>query len=123
MSEPLRRPSATFESPARSGTRAAVRRAREDERREIALDVSFRSDDGEPCLGVSRDIGIGGMFIRTATPSAYGSEVKLTITLPTRATTLELTAVVRWMSDDGMGVQFGLTGARETHEITKLISG
>ncbi len=123
MSQPIRRPSFTFESPARSGMRSAVRKPREGERREIALEVVFQTEDGEPTRGVSRDIGIGGMFIRTSAPAAYGSEIKLSITLPTRAATLELTATVRWMSDEGMGVQFGLMGAKETYEITKLIAG
>jgi hypothetical protein len=27
---------------------------------------------------------------------------------------------VRWTRSDGMGVQFGLIGARETHAITEL---
>lgn len=124
MNQPIRRPSFSFESPARSGMRSAVaRKPREGERREIALDVVFQTEDGEPTRGVSRDIGIGGMFIKTSEPAAYGSPVKLTVTLPTRAATLELEATVRWMSDEGMGVQFGLMGAKETYEITKLIAG
>jgi type IV pilus assembly protein PilZ len=123
MSQPIRRPSFSFESPVRSGIRSAVRKPREGERREIALDVLFQTDDGELTRGVSRDIGIGGMFIKTSSPAAYGTSLKLSVTLPTRATTLELVATVRWMSDEGMGVQFGLMGARETYEITKLIAG
>jgi type IV pilus assembly protein PilZ len=34
---------------------------------------------------------------------------------------MALPAVVRWTSKDGMGVQFGLLGARETHEITEFV--
>ena len=32
----------------------------------------------------------------------------------------QIPGVVRWTRPDGMGVQFGLLGARETHAITEL---
>jgi type IV pilus assembly protein PilZ len=31
-------------------------------------------------------------------------------------------AVVRWSKPDGMGVQFGVMGARETHALTQMLS-
>jgi uncharacterized protein (TIGR02266 family) len=120
MSLPQRRPSLPFASPG-SGTRVAVRRPRDAERCAIELVVVIQTEDNAPLRGLSRDIGIGGMFIRTETPIAYGSSVVLKITLPTRASPLELTGVVRWMSDDGMGIQFDSMGALETYEITKLV--
>ncbi len=33
---------------------------------------------------------------------------------------LKLPGVVRWVRDGGMGVQFGLLGALETHVITEI---
>ena len=39
---------------------------------------------------------------------------------PAQKAPFALPGVVRWNRDDGMGVQFGLIGARETHAITEL---
>ncbi len=35
----------------------------------------------------------------------------------------EIEAIVRWCKPTGMGVQFGVMGARETHALTTLLSG
>jgi hypothetical protein len=42
------------------------------------------------------------------------------ITLPGQKVAFALPCVVRWTGADGMGVQFGLIGARETHAITEI---
>src|SRR5271154_4357196 len=71
--------------------------------------------------GVSKDISLGGMFIETASPPAFGATVKVGFTLPGRRTALLVTGTVRWRSKSGMGVQFGLLGARETHAIIEIV--
>ena len=73
--------------------------------------------------GLGKDISLGGMFIETETPAAFGAD--LTVRMRLRTPTNEerdfnLPAVVRWVRNDGMGVQFGLLGALETHAITEL---
>jgi type IV pilus assembly protein PilZ len=60
------------------------------------------------------------MFIETATPLPFSSELVVHVTLPGQRAQFALPAVVRWTGKDGMGVQFGLIGARETHAITQL---
>jgi type IV pilus assembly protein PilZ len=73
--------------------------------------------------GVGRDISIGGMFIETPTPASFAAEIRIRVRL--RISTsgeqdFDLPAVVRWVRANGMGVQFGLLGALETHAITEL---
>jgi len=41
-------------------------------------------------------------------------------TLPGEKAPFAMPGVVRWCRPDGMGVQFGNLGARETHAITEL---
>jgi PilZ domain-containing protein len=71
--------------------------------------------------GTARDISLGGMFIETDFPSTVGQELVIHVVLPKGKREMDLPAVVRWSSKDGMGVHFGLLGARETHEITEFV--
>jgi Tfp pilus assembly protein PilZ len=58
------------------------------------------------------------MFVRTEAPAPFGAEVVLFVTFPGQRKELKLPAVVRWTRPTiGMGLQFGLLGARETHAI------
>ena len=91
--------------------------------------IAFRTDAivaaeraGEPLHGETRDISLGGMFIEGVTV-AYGSQVLVKLTLGGKPDSLTLRGVVRWASHDGIGVQFGLLGARETHVLTEIVSG
>lgn len=75
----------------------------------------------QPVKGRSKDISLGGMFVLTEAPLAFGVELVIHITLPGQKSAFALPAVVRWSrTGEGMGVQFGLLGARETHAITEL---
>lgn len=78
------------------------------------------SDDRQ--AGTSRDLSLGGMFVETSTPAPFGSEIVVHVKLPGQAQPFALPGVVRWVGGDGMGVQFGLIGARETHAITELVA-
>jgi hypothetical protein len=69
--------------------------------------------------GVGRDISVGGMFVETGSPPPFGAELTISVQLPGQKDRLVLPAVVRWTRPDGMGVQFGLLGARETYAITE----
>lgn len=73
--------------------------------------------------GIGKDISIGGMFILTEGTAAFGAEVVVRVRLRTPSggeQDFDLPGVVRWVRDGGMGVQFGLLGALETHAITEL---
>jgi Tfp pilus assembly protein PilZ len=71
--------------------------------------------------GSSLDISLGGMFIETKTPLAFGAEIVVHVYIPGEPQAYALPGVVRWVAPDGMGVQFGLIGAKETHTITELV--
>ncbi len=78
-------------------------------------------DQGEKVPGVSRDLSLGGMFVETAFPAALGAPVLLRFTLPGHPGLLLVSGTVRWTSAGGMGVQFGLLGARDTHAIAETV--
>jgi hypothetical protein len=71
--------------------------------------------------GVAVDVSVGGMFIQAAAPAAFGAAIRIRLTVGARSSELVLPATVRWTRPDGMGVQFGLLGARETFAITELV--
>ncbi len=74
----------------------------------------------ERFAGRAKDISLGGLFVETDNPLPFSSEVIVHITLPSQKAPFALPGVVRWNRNGGMGVQFGLIGARETHAITEL---
>jgi hypothetical protein len=69
--------------------------------------------------GRAKDISLGGMFIETPYPLGHNAELVVSVTVPGQSAPFAIPAVVRWQSEGGMGVQFGLIGARETHAITE----
>ena len=71
--------------------------------------------------GRATDISLGGMFVATSTPLPFGSEAVVTIAFPKQRGTFALLGVVRWTREGGMGIQFGLLGARETHAIANAL--
>jgi hypothetical protein len=82
-----------------------------------AFSIKGRPDKRE---GLAKDISVGGTFIETSTPASFGADVIIHITLPGSNDAVALPGVVRWVRDGGMGVQFGLLGALETHIITEI---
>lgn len=55
-------------------------------------------------------------------PPAMGASVELVFPVPVTGE-LKAPGVVRWLSADGFGVQFGLLGVRETNTIGKITRG
>ena len=95
---------------------------RQHPRKVIEAEVAFQVGDGTRVEARCRDVSLGGMFIETTTPLAYGSKVQLVMRLPGMYDA-PIEAIVRWSKPDGMGVQFGVMGARETHALTLLLAG
>ncbi|MBX3202942.1 MAG: PilZ domain-containing protein [Labilithrix sp.] len=93
-------------------------------RASIDLPVQFALKGGsDSARGIGKDISIGGMFIETDTPAPFAADVVVRVRLRTPSNDgqdFDLPGVVRWVRDGGMGVQFGLLGALETHAITEL---
>ena len=91
-------------------------------RSSIHVSLEFvRKDSQEKLSGVGTDISVGGMFVETATPAAFGSSIVVRARFPGHKDEMVLPAIVRWTSPVGMGVQFGLLGVRETHAITEIV--
>ena len=83
--------------------------------------LTFKRKGSDEILeGVGKDISVGGMFIETTTPPSFNTEIVILTVLPGERAQLSLPATVRWTKSGGMGVQFGLIGARETYVITEL---
>jgi c-di-GMP-binding flagellar brake protein YcgR len=101
--------------------RTPARDLRRYKRAPIDLAVEFAAKgSNERLQGRGKDISLGGMFVLTDRPSPFSTEIVVYITLPGQKAPFALPCVVRWTGVDGMGVQFGLIGARETHAITQL---
>jgi CheY-like chemotaxis protein len=83
-----------------------------------ALVVEGQHDE---VIGNARDVSVGGMFVETREAVPFGARVVVRIRLRDEPM-LKMPATVRWVSVDGVGVQFGLLGARETHAITQLVA-
>ncbi len=81
---------------------------------------TIKGKPGIAADGLVKDISLGGTFIETAAPAGFGANVIVHLTLPGTADPVALPGVVRWVRDGGMGVQFGLLGAVETHVITEI---
>jgi type IV pilus assembly protein PilZ len=99
-----------------------VAELRHYERAPIDVPVEFAvKGSNERSTGRARDLSVGGMYVQTPAPPPFGSEVVVHVVLPGQKVAFALPAVVRWTrAGEGMGVQFGLLGARETHAITEL---
>jgi hypothetical protein len=71
--------------------------------------------------GRAKDLSVGGMYVQTEAPLPFGAQLVVYAVLPGQKEPLALPAIVRWSRPgDGMGLQFGLVGARETRAITEL---
>jgi len=70
--------------------------------------------------GQTRDLSLGGMFVHTAKPMRFGSEVTLLISIPRLKYEGEVPAVVRWNSQGGVGLAFRSLRARDVHAFNQL---
>ena len=83
--------------------------------------VTFTAKGSEEHFaGECNDLSLGGMFIETETPAPFGGGVVVHVSVPGETKPYVLPGVVRWVRGGGMGVQFGLLGAVETHIITEI---
>ena len=83
--------------------------------------TSCELKSGGVIAGTGKDISLGGMYVECKEILAFGTELTIVTRLPGTAQESRLPAIVRWSKPGGIGVQFGLLGARETHAITQLM--
>jgi PilZ domain-containing protein len=86
----------------------------------LSANITCEVRGAEAITGRSRDISVGGIFIESEAQVTFGTEVIIVIRLPNTKADFRLPGIIRWMKEDGFGVQFGLLGARETHAISEL---
>lgn len=86
----------------------------------INVEVLCRPEGMPPHSALAKDIGLGGMFVRSEHRPAFGASIVVEVKLPRQREAFQLPGVVRWQNGEGYGIQFGLLGARETHAITRL---
>ena len=87
----------------------------------ISVTVTCEARDGASFQGEAKDISLGGMYVESESPPAFGTELTVVGELPGVKGELRLPGVVRWSKAGGFWVQFGLLGARDTHAIARLM--
>jgi Tfp pilus assembly protein PilZ len=98
-----------------------VQEKRRHARVQTSLEVSCNMTAYSAVRGSITDLSIGGAFIECEEPIPFGTELSITVRLPGGREDSRIPAVVRWVRPGGVGVQFGLLGARETHLLTDLL--
>jgi hypothetical protein len=71
-----------------------------------------------------RDVSVGGVYILTDQKVTFGETMSIRMVLPAIAAKgpRTLTGVVRWVREDGFGLQFGPTGALDTYALAELVA-
>jgi hypothetical protein len=95
---------------------------RKHPRKPLHPPVAFSVGGGPRVEGVCHDISLGGMFIETSQPPAFGAAVTLYVSFADQDQPSEIGGTVRWTKPGGMGVQFGTMGAKDTYSLTKLMA-
>jgi hypothetical protein len=90
-------------------------------RKSVELRIAFQIGDGPREDARCRDLSLGGAFLETAKKLPYETKLKVFIQFPGQKSETEIESTVRWSTADGMGVQFGVMGARETTALTELL--
>lgn len=76
--------------------------------------------EGRELQGTTINVSLGGMFVALAEPVKFGSVVKVRFRLPALKEDTELTCTVRWVTPEGVGVQFGSLRAMEVWGLNQL---
>jgi hypothetical protein len=85
--------------------------------------VQFEVGEGKERQAWALDIGLGGMLIITEEVPTCGDRVVIAIDGPDISKPLRISAVVRWVTDCGFGVQFEPLGDRETRALVAFTQG
>jgi hypothetical protein len=101
-----------------SGERTRVRNRRALNRLPVSLPVTLIWDE-QSHEAIVTDLGMGGGFVECEVQAPFATA--LVMVVQHRLGELSLPATVRWNGERGMGMQFGLLGARETHAIAELL--
>lgn len=97
-----------------------MRDKRQYQRAVLEVPVRVLAKNGAAWETHSFDISVGGMLLSGQSAVEIGAEVTLTFELP-KLGKVNMPGFVRWSSERGVGIQFGLIGPRETHAIGGLV--
>ena len=89
-------------------------------RKRVNLDATIAERGGATRAGIVRDMSLGGAFLALEPTPPFGTALDITFALAGETITLEST--VRWSKSGGVGVQFGLIGARHTYLVTEHLA-
>ena len=67
---------------------------------------------------LSKDVSICGMFLISNNFPKIGSKINVQFELQGKK--VQIPSTVRWVSELGFGIEFGLIGAQITHDINQL---
>ena len=78
---------------------------------------------GKNHQGRVRDLSVGGAYVVSDQKPPFGTAVKLTLQLPALIDKgpSTLGGIVRWIREDGFGIQFGPTGAFDTYGLAEFV--
>jgi 1,4-dihydroxy-2-naphthoyl-CoA hydrolase len=95
-------------------------RRAENDRAVVALELIFQANDEPPRIGTLEDLSAGGARIEATKPCREGEVIVVYLPWPSRDEPTTVTAVVRWVDGNRMGIQFSMTGAADSDAIAKL---
>lgn len=98
----------------------ASRRVHERYDREIPV-VIIQGD--REIRGTTRNISLGGMFVVTDEKLEFGSKGRVRMRLPALKEQTEVPIVIRWVTSEGIGLQFGSLRALEVWALNQLFKG
>lgn len=90
---------------------------RSTHRFDVELDVEYRIGDRWH-RAITRNASLGGLLLAD-TELPEGQRLLLRLKLPTQKTPIEVSAVVRWQRDEGIGVQFDGLRAKDVWALGK----
>jgi hypothetical protein len=68
----------------------------------------------------TRNISLGGLFVDTGEKLPFGAKARVRMRLPALKEQTEVPVTVRWITDEGIGVQFGSLRALEVWALNQL---
>jgi PilZ domain-containing protein len=99
---------------------ATVPLDRAHQRHGLTLRVEVRHGDAT-IVGESANVSLGGMLILLQEPVPFGTGVMLTFRIPALKDDATVAAVVRWTTDDAIGVEFIGLRAIEVWGLNQLL--
>jgi c-di-GMP-binding flagellar brake protein YcgR len=89
------------------------------ERFEYVIDVTVLYE-GREIAGKTVNISLGGLYMTTEQTLPFGVQAKVRLRLPALKEVAEVPVTIRWVTKEGLGVQFGSLRALEVWALNQL---